>query len=58
MSKGNRSTNRGRGPEPRPLAEIHGLRSTFVNRKCDCPDCREANAKYKRDWYHGRKWAQ
>ncbi len=41
------TSRRGRGPAPRPLAEIHGLRSTFTNRGCRCQRCRAANRRYQ-----------
>jgi hypothetical protein len=39
------------GPRPKPLEEIHGRRSTYVNRECRCELCREANREYKRKLY-------
>jgi len=28
---------------------IHGIRYTYTHKGCRCPDCRAANAKYKRE---------
>ena len=47
---GNKTARRGRGPEPRPLDEIHGLRGTFVNRGCRCHACTEANRLYQTNY--------
>ena len=43
--------SRGRGPAPKPLEQIHGLRSTYVNRRCRCKACTDANRSYQRAYW-------
>ena len=53
-----------RRPIPRSRELKHGRRSTYINHRCRCPECREANAKHQRLRYwkkighppRGKRW--